>query len=313
MKSIAMDEDGTSIRFDHLIEQLEADKVQPPQPFPPLDDGLSPIRAFHGKHLYRYVMYLVPTYSNPTGTTMKQPARERLVKIAREYDMLLITDDVYDFLGFDGKQPLKRLVTIDKEMGVKINSKGHTISNCSFSKLLGPGARCGWVESATPILANEMGESGANHSGGAPCQFTSTLIENMLQTPATGGGTVVDEVIRNISAVYAERAELMRELLLQHLPEGTRVNGGRGGYFVWVRLPDGYSAKQIVNLAHKRGLILGGGYGFEVPNNRTEDRNVRDWGARYFRLSYAYLEVDQIKEGILRLVDIINEWTRSNS
>jgi len=167
MTSIKMTKNGSSLDFGYLTSFLEKDKNNSAQPFVSYEDGISPIRTKKTKHLYRYVLYCVPTFSNPSGTTLDMTSRRKLVEIARQFDILLITDDVYDFLDYSEeklKSPIKRLVTIDNELGVESNDKGHTLSNCSFSKLLGPGLRCGWAESATPILAREMGESGANHS-----------------------------------------------------------------------------------------------------------------------------------------------------
>ena len=169
MTSISVAEGGTSIDFDALIRELKKDQDLPPQPLPDHKTGMSPIKSAAPKEIYRYVLYCVTTHSNPTGTTMSQEARKRLVEIAREWDILLISDDVYDFLSYDTENPAeavaaKRLVTIDREIGVGENDKGHTISNCSFSKLLGPGLRVGWVESPSRFLAKAIGESGANHS-----------------------------------------------------------------------------------------------------------------------------------------------------
>lgn len=121
-------------------------------------------------------MYCVPTYSNPTGESWDLETRRKVVEIARKWDMLVISDDVYDFLGNDGdtsaltpdKKLLPRLVTLDheigKEQGIEGDEAGYTISNCSFSKLLGPGLRCGWIESATGVLAKQLGECGATCS-----------------------------------------------------------------------------------------------------------------------------------------------------
>ncbi|KAF3936939.1 hypothetical protein ABW19_dt0207569 [Dactylella cylindrospora] len=310
MTSVSMEEDGTSLNFDDLIKILEEDKINPPQPFLSLEDGFAPIKAIHPKHLYRYVLYCVPTYSNPTGTTLSLEARIRLVEIARKYDILLVTDDVYDFLGWDGKQPVKRLVSIDREMGVADDEKGHTISNCSFSKLLGPGVRCGWIESASPVLAREMGESGANHSGGTPSQFASVLIHQLL-IPKDGNRPMIDDVIERISGVYKQRVEVMKSAIQKYLPTGTHLDGGDGGYFIWIRLPEGYNAREIAKASLGRGVKLGTGDGFEVPkNDKTGAGNFKDWGSRHLRLSFAYLNSDIIEEGIKSLGETIKAHKR---
>ncbi|EWC46830.1 hypothetical protein DRE_03842 [Drechslerella stenobrocha 248] len=244
MTAISMTANGTSLDFPALEAALEADKHAPPQPFPTLQSGMSPIAAVHSKHLYRYVLYCVPTHSNPTGTTLSLAARTKLVELARKHDILLLSDDVYDFLNWSGDASsehtpsIKRLVSIDRALGLAPTDKGHTLSNCSFSKLIGPGARCGWAESATPVLATEIGRSGANHSGGAPCHFASTLVHSML-VPRDNCVPVIDNVIRKISAVYSARTRAMKAAIAEYFPGGTEVQGGEGGYFLWGALPDG--------------------------------------------------------------------------
>jgi DNA-binding transcriptional MocR family regulator len=116
-------------------------------------------------HIFKYLIYLCPTYSNPSGKTMSTPLRERLIKLAREFDALLITDDVYDFLSWP-EDPSKedgdvaavppRLVDVDRSME-GCSKYGNAISNGSFSKLIGPGVRVGWAEgtpAAMDLLAN---------------------------------------------------------------------------------------------------------------------------------------------------------------
>ncbi|KAF3917777.1 hypothetical protein ABW20_dc0102936 [Dactylellina cionopaga] len=311
-----MEANGTSLNFDELIRYIEEDLISPPQPLLTFEIGISPIKTARSKPLYRYVLYCVPTYSNPTGTTLSLETRKRLVEIARKYDILLISDDVYDFLGYDGQAPIQSLVSIDKEIGVDDAEKGYTISNCSFSKLLGPGIRCGWIESASPVLATEMGRSGGNHSGGSPCQFSSTLVQRLLVS-AEGdneGKPVINKVIERISGVYKDRAGFLKHAINRYWPEGAHVEGGDGGYFVWIRLPAGYNAREVAKLSAERGVKVAGGDGFEVPvNSVTGQDNFKDWGARYLRLSISYLSAAVIEDGIKILGETMYLWKKTQT
>ncbi|KAJ0331095.1 hypothetical protein COL5a_002628 [Colletotrichum fioriniae] len=115
--------------------------------------------------VYKYVIYIVPTFSNPSGKTLSLQIRKDLVALAREYDALIVSDDVYDFLSWpeDSSAPddavgavPPRLVDIDREMpGYSI--WGNTISNGSFSKVIGPGVRVGWAD-GSPAFAKELAE-----------------------------------------------------------------------------------------------------------------------------------------------------------
>ncbi|PHH78157.1 hypothetical protein CDD80_7331 [Ophiocordyceps camponoti-rufipedis] len=128
------------------------------------------------RRIYRHVIYCVTTWSNPSGITMSLRRRESLVRLARRYDALLISDDVYDFLQWpldDSSPPpptLPRLCDIDLAMGPEANdphSFGHAISNGSFSKIAGPGMRTGWVEGSRAFIAG-LGDTASTLSGGAP-------------------------------------------------------------------------------------------------------------------------------------------------
>jgi len=123
----------------------------------------------------------VPTFSNPSGKTMSLSNREKLVKIARKYDALLVSDDVYDSLQWTtssttsssslNKALLPRLVDIDRSMKPlpSADSFGNAMSNGSFSKIAGPGVRTGWAE-ATPKFTYGLSQCGSSRSGGAPSQ-----------------------------------------------------------------------------------------------------------------------------------------------
>jgi DNA-binding transcriptional MocR family regulator len=115
--------------------------------------------------VYRHVVYCVPSFANPSSRTMSLRRREQLVRLARRYDMLLVADDVYDFLrwpaakqshGLDSEsgsrqEYLPRLVDVDRDIDGGAEREGadgfgNACSNGSFSKIAGPGVRCGWVE-----------------------------------------------------------------------------------------------------------------------------------------------------------------------
>ncbi|RVD88567.1 uncharacterized protein DFL_002747 [Arthrobotrys flagrans] len=311
MTAISLTPCGTSLDFSTLISHLTS--PSPSQP-PSLETATSPLRSSIPKPLYRHVLYCVPTFSNPTGTTLSLSSRLQLVKLAREHDILLISDDVYDFLDYqnspsgDHKTAMKRLVDIDRELGVREGEKGHTLSNCSFSKILGPGVRCGWVEGATRVLAQAMGRSGANHSGGTPCQLSSTIVHRLLLEDEGKKKRVIDDVIGKICVAYKRRAGLLETLIKEYWPEGTEVQGGDGGYFLWVKLPEGYDAREVAKVAVGRGVKVGGGDGFEVPVVKgVGEGNSMGWGGRYLRLSVSYLEEEKIGEGVRILGEVMRK------
>lgn len=146
---------------------------------------------------YRHVIYCVPTSANPSGKTMSVARREGLVRLAREYDALVISDDVYDFLQWPlGQQrqgspqqqyippltPPPRLVDIDRDLTDSLGASrfdsggfGHTVSNGSFSKIIAPGVRTGWAE-GTPAFALGLATTGSNKSGGAASQLAAVMI-----------------------------------------------------------------------------------------------------------------------------------------
>lgn len=113
--------------------------------------------------VYRHVVYLIPTFSNPSGKTMTLENRKRLVQLARKHDALLISDDVYDVLRWPAKEgvsaealpkPSPRLVDVDRELE-GTSTFGNAVSNGSFSKIVAPGMRLGWIE-ATPVFCTNI-------------------------------------------------------------------------------------------------------------------------------------------------------------
>ena len=110
--------------------------------------------------VFRHILYLTPTFSNPSAKTMSTLVRQQLLNLAREYDILVISDDVYDFLRWpaeDAKTSLVRLAPIpprivDLDRMSSQDSWGNSVSNGSFSKIVAPGVRVGWAEASPKMI-----------------------------------------------------------------------------------------------------------------------------------------------------------------
>ena len=162
-KMCAIDECTDGLDVEQLRSILEKDA---------LNHVWSAKPAMSGKR-FKYLFYAVPTFSNPTGIVWTIAKRKALLELARQYDILIITDEVYDFLDFTtADRPVLRIVDLDiasLETSSHSRGFGNTISNMSFSKYLGPGLRIGTIQCATKELANQFSSGGANHSGKSNC------------------------------------------------------------------------------------------------------------------------------------------------
>ncbi|BDD57355.1 hypothetical protein MAP00_002723 [Monascus purpureus] len=152
LRGVPEDDEGIDIAF--LTRELEAAEAMAAveKNFEPKLKGSRP-----WKKTYRHVIYATPTFSNPSMKIMSLRRRESLVRLARKYDALIVTDDVYDFLQWSSapnttlpepaKASIPRLVDVDRYLdGGPKDEWGNVVSNGSFSKLVGPGVRTGWAE-----------------------------------------------------------------------------------------------------------------------------------------------------------------------
>lgn len=164
MRAVPEDEEGIDIEYlRREIRKSEDDAQHRGMTRPPYKPKRERAKV------YKHVLYCVPTFANPSSRTMSMRRRRELVRLGREFDMLIICDDVYDFLQWPAKPPsskgalsqdlstmksahLPRLVDIDRELDGGADRReadgfGNVCSNGTFSKLAGPGLRCGWIES----------------------------------------------------------------------------------------------------------------------------------------------------------------------
>jgi DNA-binding transcriptional MocR family regulator len=249
--------------------------------------------------------------------------REGLVKLARTHDALIICDDVYDFLRWPINlttppaasnqassappliQPPTRLADLDFALGPTKHDPpgmhfGHAISNGSFSKLVSPGVRTGWVV-GTADFANGLAQTGSTRSGGAPSQLAAAVVCQMVTS-----GTLDDHLARVVRpalcARYVVMTRAVRRVLEGFGVEARITSSGRGdqvygGYFLWLTLPENMDADEVAARAKtEENLVVAPGSMFEVPGDEKTTRF-----SRHIRLCYSWEEVENLEAGVERL------------
>lgn len=257
------------------------------------------------RKIYSSIIYCVPTFSNPTGMTMTMAHREQLIRLARRYNALVISDDVYDFLNWGPTPSLPRLVDIDAVLdGGPSTRFGNTVSNGSFSKLLGPGLRTGWAE-GTAVFIHDLSLCGSSMSGGPPGQLSS-----WLAAEAIASGRLDKHIDEVLKPTLQRRSQALLGIIRNFLvPLGVQVGGAldevAGGYFISVKLPAHVDSKLLCERAEREhGLLLACGKLFAVHG----DENFVS-GGDFVRLCFAYEDESRLIDGIKRMAILIESWT----
>ena len=329
-KMKAVPEDNEGIDVEALRRQLQ--RLEKPKDTC-ANAEVTPQGAWRGskpaslyEKVYRHVIYVVPTFANPSSRTMSLRRREQLVELAREYDALIICDDVYDMLQWPREEggdleemkraKLPRLVDIDRYLpgapciwGFMTTSFGNVVSNGSFSKILGPGIRTGWIE-ALPKFAHRLSQAGVQKSGGAPSQVASVAVNDMLEK-----GVLQTHIFTKLQPAYQHRWHILRRAIASDLePLGVSIveqqpehgsEGRAGGFFIWIILPKPLDAEEVADRAkRKENLTVAPGSMFEVPtlSSHLEPDTIFP---RCIRLCLAWEDVDMLDEGIRRLAKVV--------
>ncbi|KAM5342275.1 hypothetical protein ACJ41O_013241 [Fusarium nematophilum] len=329
LRGVPEDDEGLDINFLRAaLKRVEAK----PQPDKPVHKA-SP----RYPRLYKHVIYAVPTFSNPSGKTMSLRRRQDLVRLAREFDALVVTDDVYDILRWPldpdqhesalGVIP-PRVVDVDRTLdGGPKCEWGNAISSGSFSKIIAPGIRTGWAE-GTPALVRALSTLGSTRSGGCPSQIAASFVSEMLRS-----GVLENHVAETLIPTYRARSTaLLREVEQQLGPlgftistgttyESTLMNGASshpsagGGYFTYVSVPPslGIDTGALAALAlEKKNLKFAYGAMMVVEGDHASVERSRDGYGSGIRLCWAWHTEDEIREGISRLAELVREIKASN-
>lgn len=255
--SIPLDDEG--MRVDLLEEKLEELRKE-------------------GKSVK--IVYTVSTFQNPAGVTMSLERRKRLIELANEYDFLIVEDGPYSELRYSG-QPIPPIKHFDEN--------GRVIYLGTFSKILAPGFRIGWI-AAHPHLIRKMEIAKQSID-----LCTNTFGQAIAWKYVENG--YLDEHIPKIIEFYKPRRDAMLEALEEYMPEGVRWTKPEGGMFVWVTLPEGIDTKLMMERAVAKGVAYVPGEAFFVHRDRKNT----------MRLNFTYVPEEKIREGVKRLAETIEE------
>lgn len=219
-------------------------------------------------------LYTIPTFQNPSGYTLSAERRTRLAQLSREYDFLIVADEVYHLLNYSSNPPIAF---------AGLAGQGNILSLGSFSKILAPGLRLGWIQT-DPGRAKALAGCGLVDSGGGLNPFTAAIVRGLLEN------NELNNNIQKLNSIYQARVSVMDKALSQNIPDAL-YQVPQGGYFFWVRLPGNTDAESLIEHAEAYKVSFRPGVRF------SSQGGLRD----FVRLCFAFYENDQLAEGILRL------------
>jgi DNA-binding transcriptional MocR family regulator len=226
------------------------------------------------------LIYVVPNFQNPTGTTWSLERRRRFIEIVMKFPVAVVEDNTYGELRFEGL-PLPPIKSFD--------TKGQIIYLSTFSKILSPGMRIGWLTASSPLYEKYVIlKQGSD-------LHTSTL--GQMQISAYLEMFDIDKNLARMRSVYRERRDAMIRALEKEMPKGVRFSRPAGGLFVWVELPPHLDARELLRRSLERNVAFVPGGGFFPKGNKENT----------LRLSYSIMPVARIEEGIRRLGMAVRE------
>jgi 2-aminoadipate transaminase len=225
-------------------------------------------------------IYTVPTFHNPAGVTMSLERRRQLVRIAAERELLVLEDNPYGLLRYEGS-PLPTLRSLD--------GGAYVIYASTFSKILSPGVRLGWAAAPGPVLEKmNIGKQAAD--------LCSSSISQYFVSAYFDSGPWEDYV-RSLVEIYRRRRDVMLDALAEEFPREADWTHPEGGLFIWATLPDYIDTTDLLARALDEHVAF-------VPG-RAAFLDGR--GGSSMRLNFSGVAEDQIREGIRRLGEVVRE------
>jgi len=229
-------------------------------------------------------IYVIPDFQNPSGITMPDSRRIKIIDLAEKYDLLIVEDSPYREVRFEGKP--QRLMN-------ELDTSGRVITLCSFSKIFVPGFRVGWVIGRPEIVDKiAMAKQSAD-------LCTSPFIQKIIAKYMEKG--LLDKNLKKTIDLYRERRTMMLNCLKKYMPKEVTWTKPQGGLFLFVTLPVYINADIIFKNAIARNVAFVAGSTFYC----------NDSGKNTMRINFSYSNNTEIETGIIRLAQVISEELKS--
>jgi 2-aminoadipate transaminase len=231
------------------------------------------------------VVYTIPTAQNPSGVSMSNERREHLLELAETYDFLIIEDDPYSHFMFEEAD----------YRSLRAKDKYRVIYTSTFSKILAPGLRLGWV-AAHPDIVDALETAKQN------ADLHTPTFNQLIAAEALRRG-VVDNHIPKVKEAYKRKRDVMLEALEEHMSDVATWTKPVGGLFIFVFLDESIDTKEMLPEALSEGVAYVPGSAFYVDGS----------GRNTMRLNFSFPKEDEIRAAISRLAKVVKEYTKKNN
>jgi 2-aminoadipate transaminase len=224
-------------------------------------------------------IYTVPNFHNPAGVTMSLQRRRELVRIASERQLLVLEDNPYGMLRYEG-EPLPTLYSLDDEF---------VIYTSTFSKILSPGVRLGWAVAPAPILEKmQVGKQGSDLCSSSISQY---FVRAYFDSGPWG------DYVGSLVEIYRRRRDVMLDALAEHFPREAEWTHPQGGLFIWATMPDYIDTTDLLARALQEKVAF-------VPGRAAY---LDGRGGSSMRLNFSGVPESAIREGVRRIGEVVHE------
>ena len=229
-------------------------------------------------------LYIIPSFHNPSSVTLTAERREQLVQLSQQHDLIIVADEVYHLLSYAAEPPPPLASHIDRSPVISLGS---------FSKIMAPGLRLGWIQTGTELI-NRLSDCGLVDSGGSLNHFTSGVMRSAIELG------LLEKQLINLKSVYRKRKIALSKALRELLPDSVHFVEPDGGFFIWLEFADHIDTVKMLADARQHHVGFLPGIKFSSQNGLSNCA----------RLSFAYFDIPELEEGARRLAKVLLEYEK---